>query len=123
MTREEFESIVEESFSLLPEKFRKAIENVGIVVEEYPDDETVRRMQLQSKRDLLGLYHGIPLTRRDTSYGMMPVLPDQISLYQNNIESVCKTPEGIRAKIYEVLVHEIGHYFGMSDEEIRAAGY
>lgn len=123
MTREEFESLIEEIFDELPDRFRSAIENVGITVEEYPDAEIVRAMNLRSKHDLLGLYQGVPLTARGSWYGMQPVTPDRITLYKRNIEDHAKTPKDLRAQIYEVLIHEIGHYFGMSEEEIRQAGY
>jgi predicted Zn-dependent protease with MMP-like domain len=123
MTTEEFERIVEHSFDRLPEKFREAIENLGVVVEPYPDDEIVRKMHLRSKHDLLGLYQGVPLPYRGSWYGMTPTLPDKVSLYQNNIESAASYDSGIEDKIVEVLIHEIGHYFGMTDEDIRAAGY
>ena len=123
MERDAFEKIVEQTFEKLPEVFKKAIDNVGIVVEDYPDDELVKRMQLPSKSNLLGLYHGIPLTGRSTWYGMTPVSPDKISIYQRNIESRCRTDKEIEQAIYEVLIHEIGHYFGMGEKEIRDAGY
>lgn len=119
----EFEQIVEKSFDLLPEKFRSAIENVGIVVEPLPTDEIVRKMHLRSRYHLLGLYQGIPLTLRGQWYGMSPVAPDRISLYQKNIEASVNGGEELEARIAEVLIHEIGHYFGMSDDEIRKAGY
>jgi predicted Zn-dependent protease with MMP-like domain len=123
MERDAFEKIVEESFEKLPEVFKRAIVNVGIVVEDYPDDALVQKMQLPSKYNLLGLYHGIPLTERGTWYGMTPVTPDKISLYQRNIESHCRTQHEIEQAIYDVLIHEIGHYFGMNEKEIREAGY
>lgn len=123
MERAEFEQIVERSFETLPDKFRSAIENLGIVVEDYPSEEVVRHFGLRSKRELLGLYQGIPLNHRGTWYGMSPVHPDRISLYQKNIESVCRREEEVPLKIQEVLIHEIGHYFGMTDEEIHEAGY
>ncbi len=123
MSREEFEKIVEEAFELLPQKFKSAIENVGILVEDYPDDELTRKVGLSSRRHLLGLYQGVPLQKRGSWYGMSPTLPDKISLYQKNIEQSCRSDQEIKEKIAEVLVHEIGHYFGMTEEEIRAAGF
>ena len=123
MDQEQFEQIVERTFDRLPEKFRSAIENVGIFIEEYPSEELVVQLGLRSKHHLFGLYQGIPLTRRGTWYGMNPTPPDRITLYKNNIESACRTDQEVEAKIYEVLVHEIGHYFGMNEEEIRSAGY
>src|SRR5438876_9467142 len=116
MDRTTFENIVEGTFDRLPPQFRNVIDNVGVVVEDYPDDELVRKLRLRSNRDLLGLYQGIPLPARGTWYGMTPVSPDKISLYQKNIESHCQTDDEIKDKIYEVLLHEIGHYFGMTEE-------
>ncbi len=123
MSREEFEQITEHAFESLPQRFREAIENVGVVIEDYPEDDIVRKMKLHSKYQLLGLYQGIPLPHRGSWYGMTPIIPDKISLYQKNIEALCRTESEIVAKIHEVLIHEIGHYFGMNDEEIRAAGF
>ncbi len=123
MDRSAFENLVEQTFEKLPEKFKEAIENVGVYVEDQPDEDLAAKMRLRSRRDLLGLYQGVPLTARGTWYGMSPVIPDKITLYQKNIEAGCRTDDEIAAKIYEVLVHEIGHYFGMSEDEIRLAGY
>lgn len=123
MLHEDFVRLVEQAFDDLPEKFSSALENIGISVEDYPTREIVEKMNLQSKNDLLGLYQGIPLTLRGSWYGMSPVSPDNIILYQKNIEAVCRSHQELESKIKEVLIHEIGHYFGMSEEEIRLAGY
>ncbi|HTK83322.1 MAG TPA: metallopeptidase family protein [Bacteroidota bacterium] len=123
MDRILFEHIVEQTFDRLPPQFKNVIENLGVVVEDYPTDDLVHKLRLRTKHDLLGLYQGIPLTARGSWYGTLPVVPDKISLYQKNIEALCTDEEQIIDKIYEVLIHEIGHYFGMSEEEIRAAGY
>jgi predicted Zn-dependent protease with MMP-like domain len=123
MEQEAFESIVQRAFDRLPERFRNAIENVGVFIEEYPSDELVASLTLRSKHQLLGLYQGIPLTSRGTWYGMTPVPPDKISLYKKNIEAGNPGDEEVERRIYEVLMHEIGHYFGMTEEQIRAAGY
>jgi predicted Zn-dependent protease with MMP-like domain len=123
MEDKEFEQVVAELFDRLPDKFREAIENLGVVVEDYPGEDLVRSLRLRSKHDLLGLYQGIPLTARGSWYGSHPVTPDTITLYKKNIESRVRSEEELRERIYEVLVHEVGHYFGMSEEEIRGAGY
>jgi len=123
MTGDEFELIVEEEYANLPEPFRSAIENVRIVVEEIPGNDVVEKLHLRSPKDLLGLYQGIPLTARGTWYGSHAVLPDTITLYQKNIMARVRTDAELRAAIHDVLIHEIGHYFGMSEEEIRSAGY
>ena len=120
MTREKFEEIAEEVFNGLPDVFGKRIDNLHIVVEEYPNEED-NRQTLSSKTILLGLYQGVPLTHRGTWYGVNPTTPDKISLYQKNIESECRNDKEISERIREVLLHELGHYFGMSEAQIRSA--
>jgi predicted Zn-dependent protease with MMP-like domain len=120
MTRERFEEIVQKAFDSLPDQFRSNIENVHIVVEDYPPDELIRR-ERYGKHSLLGLYQGIPLTRRGTWYGASPTVPDKISLYQRNIEANCAEEDEMQRRIAEVLFHEIGHYFGMNEAQIRNA--
>ncbi len=120
MTKEHFEEIAQKAFDNLPEKFRNAIQNCYVTVEDYPPDDLTEHRRY-GKYSLLGLYQGIPLTRRGTWYGSSPTVPDKISLYQKNIEASCATEEDVRLKIVEVLFHELGHYFGMSEKEIRSA--
>jgi len=123
MDQQSFEKIVERVFDRLPENFRDALENVGVFTEEYPAEDIVQKLHLPSKHHLLGLYQGVPLPQRGTWYGMSPIAPDKISLYMRNIESQSRTDAEMEQLTYEVLIHEIGHYFGMSEEEIRSAGY
>jgi predicted Zn-dependent protease with MMP-like domain len=123
MKREEFERIAGETLDSLPDPFRKAIDNVRIVVEELPAESSVRRKGYRPGTLLLGLYEGIPLTRRGTWYGMSPVIPDTITLYHGNIEAAARSEAEVPDIIRDTLIHEIGHYFGMSEREIRAAGY
>jgi predicted Zn-dependent protease with MMP-like domain len=120
MTRDKFEEIAEEVFNDLPNIFGERIENVHIVVEEYPNEEVTKQTH-SSKTSLLGLYQGVPLPHRGTWYGAHPTIPDKISLYQKNIESVCRTDKEISERIREVLLHELGHYFGMNEAQIRNA--
>ncbi|MFH0989752.1 MAG: metallopeptidase family protein [bacterium] len=120
MTREHFEELIEQAFNSLPTIFKTRIENVRIVVEDVPDKNDYRSVRAQQK-NLLGLYQGIPLTKRDTSYGMYPVTPDKITLYQKNIEAMCKTDEEVQHQLALTLFHELGHYFGMKETEIRKA--
>jgi predicted Zn-dependent protease with MMP-like domain len=123
MTVEEFEHIVQEEFDDLPERFRENMENVSIVVDEVPTPDQVRRAGVRRGGMLLGLYEGVPLTRRDTGYGVYPVVPDRITLFKHSIEVVSRSRDDILRKIREVLIHEIAHYYGMGEEEIRSAGY
>jgi predicted Zn-dependent protease with MMP-like domain len=120
MTREQFEQVAQSAFDSLPEEFKRRVDNVHIVVEDYPSDDVLA--STRSRRDsLLGLYQGVPLPHRNTWYGTSPTAPDTITLYQKNIEAVSKTEEDVERRIAEVLFHEIGHYFGMNEREIRAA--
>ena len=121
MDAEKFDDIVEQAFHHLPPLFKKKIENVEIVVEDEPEETAKKNVGKSERSLLLGLYRGVPLTHRGAWYGMSPVLPDRISLYRRNIEHVCSSDEEIRKKIYEVLCHEIGHYFGMDERQIREA--
>ena len=119
-SKEEFEEIAQKAFELLPDVFTARVENVRIVVEDLPSDDALERTRA-SRSTLLGLYQGIPLTHRGTWYGTSPTMPDKITLYKRNIEAVCKNVDDIRARIQEVLYHELGHYFGMNEAEIRRA--
>jgi predicted Zn-dependent protease with MMP-like domain len=118
MDRGMFEQIVEEEFEALPDLFRQHLENVRIVVEDQPEHQ-----RAQDRSILLGLYQGIPLNKRGNDYGMYPVIPDTITLYCANIERVAQSVEETRRQIRQTLIHEIGHYYGMSEADIRRAGY
>ncbi len=115
-----FEQFVAEALEALPEVFRSRLENVEIVVEDWPDRRTMRLAGVRSPADLLGFYHGVPLTRRTSNY--MLVLPDKISIYRKPILMRCRTPEEVRAMVARTLRHEIAHYFGIDDERLEEIG-
>ena len=117
MERKKFERLVEEALAQLPEKFKKYIENLAVIVEKRPSRELYERTGSSPFSTLLGHYHGVPLKHRGPFYGN--IAPDVIVVYQEPIESICSTDEAIRKKVREVIFHEIGHYFGMSDPELR----
>ena len=119
MNTEEFESIAQEELEKLPEKFVHNLDNVHVVVEDQPSDE--RWGKNRQGGVLLGLYEGFPLPFRGTGYGTAPVVPDRITLYKKNIEAVARG--SVREEIRNVLIHEIAHYYGMTDEEIRRSGF
>lgn len=123
MTQEAFEHTAQEAFDALPEMLQQRIENVHIVIEDVPSEEVVRKMKLGDDSMLLGLYEGIPLSRRGTHYGMYAVVPDKITLYKRNIELVARGEQAVREKIRDVLIHELAHHYGMNEEEVRNAGY
>lgn len=123
MEMERFEAIAEEEFEQLPDVFHERLENVVIVVEDYPSPETTHKMGLGPGSMLLGLYEGVPLHKRGTWYGSYPVTPDRITLFKSNIEMRARSEKEIRKVIRDTIIHEIAHHFGMSEEEVRAAGY
>ena len=118
MKRQRFEQLVEEAYERIPEEFRKKIDNVVIKVEDYPTREDLEKLEIRGEGLLLGLYRGTPLHLRSVWEGIR--LPDEIVLYQKDIEKICRTDEEIEDRIEEVLQHEIAHYFGLNDDEIYA---
>ena len=117
MERKEFEKLVLRALEELPEKFRKKLENIEIVVEDKPRTTTLSRCKISPMATLLGLYQGVPLKKRGPWYGN--ILPDKVTIYQKNIESLCRSRGEIEEKVREVVRHEIGHYFGLKEEELK----
>jgi len=117
LSQEEFEELVVLALKRLPKFFKKKMKNVDVVVEDRASRDLLSEMRLRSPFELLGLYQGIPLNRRGFYYGN--VLPDKITLFQIPIESMCETEEEIKEKVREVVIHEVGHYFGLSDKRLR----
>jgi predicted Zn-dependent protease with MMP-like domain len=116
MKREHFIKVVEDSLDSLPEEFRCRIKNVAILVEDFPPNQSPPRPGRQ-RRLLLGIFHGVPATKKsvfDVSLG-----PAHILLYQKNIEAVCSSEAQVRHQIRQTLIHELGHYFGMTEEQLR----
>lgn len=120
MTGQDFERAVAQAMDELPDHIRRQIANVAIVVEEWPDDETLEMADLDDPAELLGFYYGIPLTERTSAYGM--VLPDKISLFRQPILLACSTDEEVRSAIAHTLRHEIAHYFGIDDDRLEELG-
>jgi predicted Zn-dependent protease with MMP-like domain len=117
MNRSEFERLVGEALATIPKKFRNALANVAIVVEAEPSPDLLEEMEVEGDDTLLGLYQGTPLPERRWDYGN--VLPDRILLFQGPIERESNDRDELIVAIGETLIHEIGHYFGLSEEEIE----
>jgi predicted Zn-dependent protease with MMP-like domain len=117
MNRRRFEQLAEEAFDALPGELLGYVDNVVFVVEDWPDDEILREMGIESREGLLGLYQGVSLAERSvTSSG---ALPDQILLYQRPIEHWARE-DGVSVYevIYDTLLHEIGHHFGLDEDDL-----
>ena len=115
MKREDFVKVAQETLDSLPEEFRIRIQNVAILVEDFPANQRSSKVG-QRRRLLLGIFHGVPATKR--SVFNLPTGPDHIVLYQKNIEAVCSSEAEVRHQIRQTLIHELGHYFGMTEAQL-----
>jgi predicted Zn-dependent protease with MMP-like domain len=113
MDRERFEWLVARAVADLPDELRERMENIDIVVQDEPTARQLADAGLKRGETLLGLYEGVPLTKRSRSYGMVP--PDKITIFQQPIEARCRSETGIQREIQRVVQHEIAHHFGISD--------
>jgi predicted Zn-dependent protease with MMP-like domain len=117
MERERFEQLVVKAIESLPQEFLELMDNVDVVVEDYPTPEQRDKEDLEDDSLLLGLYEGVPQTRRGSHYGM--VMPDKITIFQKAIEAVTDSEDGIERQIQKTVRHEIAHHFGSSEETLR----
>jgi predicted Zn-dependent protease with MMP-like domain len=117
MRREAFEQLVAGALATIPRRFRDAMKNLAIVVEDEPSREILEDMEVEPTDTLLGLYQGTPLTERSWDYGNS--LPDRILLFQGPLERESEGEDDLVVTIAETLIHEIGHYFGLSEEQIE----
>ena len=113
----EFRQLVDEALATIPEDFREAMQNIAIVIEDEPSHSTLKEVGIEPPDTLLGLYQGTPLTERVWAHGNS--IPDKITLYQLPIEESSNDRDDVVVAIAETLIHEIGHYFGLSEEEIE----
>lgn len=121
LSDEEFELVVEEAIRSIPEGFHNYLQDVAVDVEQIPDEATCRNLHLRDPRNLLGLYHGTPLTQRhvDAPYRY----PDRIVIYQANIERMCRSKQQMIEQIRKTVLHEVGHHFGLNERQLRDLGY
>ncbi len=122
MDRQRFAELVQQALDGLPGQFRARLDNVAVLVEDLPPDQlrqehAPRPRSLRPRKLLLGIFHGVPATRK--SFFDIPFGPNTIVLYQKNIEAVCSTDEQIREQVRITVMHEIGHYFGMDEDQLR----
>ena len=117
MNRPAFEQLVHGALATIPRRFRDAMANLAIVVEDEPSADLLDDMEIEPPDTLLGLYQGTPLTERHWDYGN--TLPDRILLFQGPLERESEDEDDLVVAIGETLIHEVGHYFGLSEEEIE----
>jgi len=116
ISRAEFELVVEEAVRGLPRQFRRLLDNIAVMVEDEPDDEDYDEHDIDDDSELLGVFRGIPMTRR--YYDQLPTLPNQVVIFRGPILRCAATREEAIEQVRETVVHELGHYFGLSDEEM-----
>jgi predicted Zn-dependent protease with MMP-like domain len=121
VARIDFQVILRQALDDLPELFRQALENVAVVVEDRPPDWLLDELGIPPEDTLYGFYHGVPLPERSVS--LSGNLPDKISIYREPLEEDFARPAELRRQIRLTLLHEIGHYFGMGEEELQRLGY
>lgn len=117
VTLKEFEELISEAVNNLPENFKEKMENIAIAIEDLPSQELLIEMKIKSPYGLLGLYRGVPYPRRGIWY--RDVLPDKIIIFKKPIEVRCRNREDIKESVRRVVIHEIGHYFGLNEADLR----
>ena len=117
MDRERFQQLVARAVESLPEEFRARLENIDVVVEDFPSRNQLAQAGVSRHQTLLGLYEGVPLTKRSSQYGMVP--PDKITIFQKAIEAQCHNDDEVAAEIRRVVQHEIAHHFGIGDARLE----
>ncbi len=118
MERERFEYLVARAVESLPDEFQERMENIDVVVEDFPTRAQLKDSRLGKDYTLLGLYEGIPLTERNSFYGL--VAPDKITIFQKTIEAEFGTDEAVlKNEVRKVVLHEIAHHFGIDDERLE----
>ena len=119
MTRKEFEKLISQAVDDLPQTFKDKLDNVSIVLEEWPTAQQLQSTGVSPRGLLFGLYHGVPQTKRRRSN---PIMPDKITIFAGPILMVCNGEEEIKDKVTSVVKHEIAHHFGLNEDEIRKTG-
>jgi len=123
MKRATFTALARRAFERLPKQFRDHLEHVEFVIEDWPSAELLKSLELDPEEDtLLGFYDGVPIGERSTLDGPEPVT-DTIYLFQGALEEACESDAELVEEIRVTLLHEIGHHFGLDDDEIEKLGY
>lgn len=120
MTFREFEDVVREALETLPEMFRERLQNIAVIVQEVPTPSQAGRVGATDDT-LFGLYEGIPFGERGSHYS--GALPDKITIFKRPIERACRNRADMIRCIQETVLHEVGHFFGFSDEQLEEMGY
>ena len=113
----EFNDLVNLAIGELPVKFKNKLKDINLVIEDMPEETTAKNLGLKSRKNLAGLFHGIPLTHKSVWHGSR--LPDKITIFKENIERYCSSDAQLKREVKRVVWHELGHFFGLNEEELR----
>jgi predicted Zn-dependent protease with MMP-like domain len=115
--RERFEELVRQALATLPQEIAQRIDNVDVEVQDWPEPKQLASARIPRGSTLLGLYQGVPLTKRTSGYNMVP--PDRIIIFQGPLERTATNDEELVSRVRDVVIHEVAHHFGISDERLR----
>jgi predicted Zn-dependent protease with MMP-like domain len=121
LRRRRFEALVRQALATLPPDLRHMLDNVAIVVEDWPSEDELALAGLGLDETLLGLYIGVPLTERTSGYTL--ALPDKIVVYQGPLEESCHTTAELVKEVRTTVIHEVAHHFGISDARLTELGW
>ena len=116
-----FDRLIFDAINELPENLKKHLSNISIVVQDKPDSRIIEKLRLKSNTHLLGLFEGIPLNKKSVWHSSS--MPERITIYQKNIEAYCHSEEEVKRRVKNVVLHEVAHFFGFTEKEIRKEGY
>jgi len=117
LDRVRFEQLIDEALADLPPEFAERLDNITLIVQDFASPEQLARVSLKDPHHLLGLYEGVALTNRPLGYA--GALPDRISIFRVPIEEVSRSDDEIKAQVRKTVMHELGHYFGMSEKDLQ----
>jgi predicted Zn-dependent protease with MMP-like domain len=121
MERKAFEALVHDALQELPQLFKEKLKNIAIIVEDYPSEKLLERMEVPEDETLFGFFEGVPLTER--GFFDAPLLPARVLIFQGPIEEACNSREEIKEEVRITVMHELAHFFGFDDDELEEAGY
>lgn len=119
MAQAEFEDLVEDALAELPQEFRRYLRGVEVLIQDEPTPDQLRAVRVARGHTLFGLYQGVPLTVRSTA---PPMLPDRVVIFRGPLLRHCRTPIEIREQVRRTVLHELAHFFGISDDRLRELG-
>ena len=121
LSSEEFEKLVQDAIEEIPRPLRNYLDNVIVQVAPMPSGDDLAEFEADDRTELLGLYHGTPLTERDVEFA--GITPDQITIFQRNIERICRSRREVVEQIRTTVLHEIGHHFGLDENDLFDVGF